>query len=140
MDFHPNRAVLFAMLGVIIGAAIQFAIQDLVSPNGTVSAGHFSWLHFITTIVFILNAINFYHGKSNTLNDREYVQALFDRPNIALLEFMLTTSVILCFAFLAFDLNTGWRLFEVSILCRVLDIALIGLVLAQIEFRAREQR
>lgn len=140
MDFHPNRAVLFAMLGVIIGAAIQFAIQDLVSPNGAVDAGHFSWLHFLTTIVFIFNAINFYHGKSNTLNDREYVQALFDRPNIALWEFLLTTSVILCFGFLAFDLNIWWRLFWVSTLCRALDIALIALVLAQIEFRSRQRR
>lgn len=139
-DSHPNRVVLFAMLGVIIGAAIQFAIQDLVSPHGTIGTARGSWLCLLTTGAFILNAINFYHGKSNTLSDPEYVQALFDKPNVAIFEFLLTTSVILCFAFLAFDLSSALLLLEVAILCRVLDIILIALILRTIEHRAKQRR
>lgn len=132
-DFHPNRTVLFAMLGVIIGAAIQFAVQYLVARHGDNEG--FTWLAFVTTLAFILNAINFYHGKSNTLNDPAYVQALFDRPTVAIFEFLFTTGVILCFAFLAFDLTSPWLLRDVTILCRVLDIALIILILCLIEDR-----
>jgi|GEM_PF-2956813 len=138
-DFHPNRAVLFAMLGVIVAAAVQFAIQDMIAPPGASGHVDFTWLRLITVLAFILNAINFFHGKSNTLNDREYARALFDRPLIGIGEFLLTTSVILCFGFLAWDLDSPWRLFEVTIICRVLDMGLIGLVLGKIEDRKSER-
>jgi uridine kinase len=114
---HPTHVVRFNLLATLLGVSIPFAVEDLVKE--------YSPSRLIATIAFFITALNFFHGKVVTLEDEDYNFALIHRPTFALMDFVLNTSVILTFVFMAFFLGNPLYLLIANIVIRALDSILV---------------
>lgn len=119
-DVHPTRLARFHLLAVLLGVALTFAVDRLIHDP-------FSPL-LIATAGYLLNSINFYHGKVVTLEDEKYNLWLLNRPGSALTDNVLNILIALCFVFEAFLLDKPSPLLIVNLLLRAADLMLVVIV------------
>ncbi|MDP9177350.1 MAG: methyltransferase domain-containing protein [Gemmatimonadota bacterium] len=114
---HPTRVVQFHLVGMLLGTSIAFAIDGAIKD--------FSVPLVFGLAAFLLNSLNFFHGKVVTLEDVEYNFALINRPALALADFGLNTSIFLAFTVMGLAVAKPTSFLLASIAVRTLDIPLV---------------
>lgn len=125
---HPTRIVRFQLLVTLLGVSIPFAVGRLISDYSTPL--------LIATVGFLLNSLNFFHGKVVTLEDEDYNNALTDRPTFALADYILSLLVVLSFVFMAFYLDKPGRLILFNLTLRIVDSVLVLMIMSVTPQRA----
>ena len=114
---HPTRIVRFNFMAMFLGTSIAIAVDRAMQ--------NFSWPLLFGFAAFILQSLNFFHGKVITLEDEHYNAALINRPNLALADFAMNTSLFFSLAVMGFAVVKPVGFLIASIVVRILDIPLV---------------
>lgn len=117
MEASSTRVVQFTLMGALLGVALPVAIGSVATKP--------SWPTIALCTGYVLQALNFFHGKVATLEDEDYIRALTAQPRLALLDYSLNLFIVVTQVIIAFLFGFPVLLAGANVAMRLLDFILV---------------
>lgn len=112
-----SRAVQITLMGVLIGVGLPIAIGNALATDSI-------WT-VLACAAFVLQALNFFHGKVSTLDDADYSLMLRANPRIALADYALNMALAVAFAVVGVAISAPLTAVLANLALRLVDIPLV---------------
>lgn len=114
---RESRAVQVTLMGVLIGIGLPIAI--------TVVAEQYTVPLLLAVVAYVIQALNFFHGKISTLDDVDYTMLLQARPRLSLFDYVFNMMVTLAFVVIGVVLADPIAAIWANVALRAIDAPLV---------------
>lgn len=114
---RPTRLVQFTLMAALLGIAVPFAV------SATANAPSYGLVAMCTG--YVLQCLNFFHGKIATLEDEDYTRVVAFQPRLALFDYAANLGIVMTMVLISVLLTQPVLVCIVNVVLRGLDQLLV---------------
>lgn len=121
---HATQEVQLVLMGALLGVAVPLAIDSVVTAPAVSEV--------VACVAVVVNALNFFHGKSVSVTDPDYALITQLDHKFALQDYVLNLLLVITFVIMALTLGSALALALGNVALRFIDFVLVRLVVQKV--------